>query len=248
MVIFDSAATGTSAADWRERRDSTDIPELDLSTISGLCVVAAHPDDESLGAGGLLAECARLGVPLQVVVVTDGAASHPQSSTTDAQRIADLRRRELFLAIAELAPRCEITTLGFPDGETDGYRNEIGAALRRNLARGTTIVSPWRGDGHRDHRVVAEICVDIARSSGSTLLEYPIWMWHWASPSDDRVPWRSAVQLSLNHATRHAKRRAISQHASQVIGLGPGDGDRPVLTADFLAHFDQDREVFLVVE
>jgi LmbE family N-acetylglucosaminyl deacetylase len=248
MVTFDSTVVGTSAADWRERMESIVLPGLDVSMIDRLCVVAAHPDDETLGAGGLIAECARRGIPLQVVVVTDGAASHPDSSTTDALRVAALRRRELFRAIAELAPECEITLLGFPDGETDRYRAEIEAALGRHLEPGTTIVAPWRGDGHRDHRIVSEICAEIVRATGSALLEYPIWMWHWASPLDDRVPWACAIGLPLDRTARERKRRAIAQHASQVTGLGPENGDGPVLRPDFLAHFDQEREVFLVVE
>lgn len=42
-------------------------------------VVAPHPDDESLGCGGLIAEACRQGLRGKVVIVSDGAGSHPNS-------------------------------------------------------------------------------------------------------------------------------------------------------------------------
>jgi GlcNAc-PI de-N-acetylase len=47
-----------------------------------LLVLAAHPDDETLGAGELLTLCARRDVPVTVVIATDSEASHPNSPTT----------------------------------------------------------------------------------------------------------------------------------------------------------------------
>jgi LmbE family N-acetylglucosaminyl deacetylase/SAM-dependent methyltransferase len=224
----------------------TSLPELDVASIGLLTVVAAHPDDESLGAGGLVAECARRGIPVQVIVVTDGAASHPDSRAISLARLAMLRQRELFLAVSELAPASEVVALGFADGGTMQSRSDITEALSHTIAPGSTIVAPWRGDGHRDHRVVGEVCAELAARIGAPLIEYPIWMWHWAAPDDERVPWDAALSVSLTESAREAKRRALASHASQVVGLGsPADGP-PVLTASFLSHFDRDHEVFLM--
>ena len=56
----------------------TSVAEL-VPPGSRLVVVAPHPDDEILGAGGLLAATARAGRDLLLVAVTDGQASHPGS-------------------------------------------------------------------------------------------------------------------------------------------------------------------------
>ena len=246
MVTFDSAQPGTSRAEWDANGGFDAIMPLDLAGIERITVIAAHPDDETLGAGGLLTECAKLGIPTQVIVVTDGAGSHPRSTAVSRGQLAVIRQRELFLAISELAPEGEVIMLGFADGETDVSRAAIAEALRRAIVPGSTLVSPWAGDGHRDHRVVAEVCIALAAERHATLLAYPIWMWHWASPGDESVPWPSAVSLALSDSTLEAKRRAISRHVSQVVGVGGGDGEGPVIAPDFAAHFDRDRELFFV--
>lgn len=248
MVIFDSALPGTLTSEWDAMERLRSIPPLDLAAIGSVTVIAAHPDDETLGAGGLLAECSQRGIQTRVVVVTDGSASHPRSTTVDTGQLAVIRQRELFLAVSELSPDAEVAMLGFPDGATEEHRNDIAVSLERAIAPGSILVAPWRGDGHRDHRVVAEVCAAIATQRGSTFLEYPIWMWHWARADDERVPWERAVSLRLGHPARNAKRRALARHSSQVEGIGSAESDGPVLSPDFTAHFDRDCEMFLVRE
>ena len=53
----------------------------------GLVVVAPHPDDESLGCGGLIAEARRLGRAVRLVVVTDGCGSHTHSALYPPERL-----------------------------------------------------------------------------------------------------------------------------------------------------------------
>src|SRR5262245_24685447 len=51
----------------------------DLVGHSPVLVLAPHPDDESLGCGGLIAACQAQGHPVHVLVLTDGAGSHRRS-------------------------------------------------------------------------------------------------------------------------------------------------------------------------
>ena len=245
-MTFDAALPGTPATEWKADGRLDALPLLDLASIEHLVVVAAHPDDETLGAGGLISECSLRGIPVTVVVVTDGSASHPQSMTASPEELSVIRQRELFMAVSELAPDAEVVMLGFADGDTEGSRGDIAVSLDRAIEPGWTVVAPWRGDGHRDHRVVAEVCAELVLQNGATLLEYPIWMWHWADPDDERVPWDSAVAFRLGHSAVNAKRRAVARHVSQVVGLGPSEGDGPVLSPEFSANFDRERELFVI--
>ena len=89
-------------------------------------VFAPHPDDETIGAGGLIFHLARRGVPVRVVFVTngDGYAEavaqdfHEQKPRdTDYVEFGEIRRREAIAAARHLGlHRGDLVFLGFPDG------------------------------------------------------------------------------------------------------------------------------------
>ena len=60
-------------------------------------VVAPHPDDEVLGAGGLIADRRRRHVPVTVVAVTDGEAAY-----AGVEGLGSLRRNEQSKALARV--------------------------------------------------------------------------------------------------------------------------------------------------
>lgn len=230
MVTFDAREAGTPAAAWQADDRMRTLAPFDWAGVGGVMVVAAHPDDETLGAGGLIAEAHSRGLPVRIVVATDGAAS-------GVPGIAARRSAELAAAIRMLAPTAHIDELGLPDGQTDRHRDELHAMLAvrvADLPHDTLLVAPWSGDGHRDHRVVGETVAAVA--DGRPLLGYPIWLWHWAEPSGDDVPWNDLVSLAVDP---RAKARALAQFTSQT------EGDEPMLSAEFLAHFAAGAEYFV---
>src|SRR6185437_8969291 len=81
-------------------------------------LLAPHPDDETLGGGGLIAECCALGRELHVLVVTDGTGSHAGSRAWRAERLLALREQEARQAVGELGLAAErIGFLGLRDTE-----------------------------------------------------------------------------------------------------------------------------------
>lgn len=235
MVSFDAAEPGTSVADWNTAPRLHDRPPLRLGPVDEVVVVGAHPDDETLGAGGLIRVCHDAGVPVRIVCVTDGAASHP-----DDPHVARRRGSELASAVDALAPDAPVSMLGFADGNTHDDRSAIEAALRdvlREVGENALLVAPWTGDGHIDHATVGEVVQEVA--DGRRVIGYPIWMWHWGSPEHADIPWDDLVTLQVSGA---AKERAIGQFTSQISGA------QPVLRADFLEHFRQDQELFVSPE
>ena len=83
MTVIEPLA-GTDETVWSSWPAPAGWPELDLAALADTSVVvlAAHPDDEVLGVGGLLARLAGLGADLRLVWATDGEASHPCSTRT----------------------------------------------------------------------------------------------------------------------------------------------------------------------
>jgi LmbE family N-acetylglucosaminyl deacetylase/SAM-dependent methyltransferase len=239
---------GTPAASWTPTIEA--LPPLALPpSRRRLVVVGAHPDDEALGAGGLVHAAARAGWDVEVLSATAGEGSHPHSPTHPPAALADVRRRELREAVAVLAPGARVRCLGMPDGDVAAHVDELVAVLVDTI--GTTgeqvvLCAPWRGDGHPDHEAVGRAAATAAGRTDALLVEYPVWLWHWAEHAD--VPWERAQRLLLDDAGRAAKRDAVAAHASQVRPLSPAPGDEVLLGDDLLAHFERPEEVFLLLD
>jgi len=245
VVTFDAHAAGTSAEEWNDWHVLTDAAPLSLEGVARAVVVAAHADDETLGAGGLIAALAARGVDLTIVIATDGAASHPQSPTHTPAQVAELRRREAEAAIESIAPAADLAFLDVGDGATIGREDDIRAGIAARLRGADLVVAPWRGDGHRDHRVVGEVAAQLASERGIRLLEYPVWMWHWGSPGaagSSEIAWS---RHPLSSDAIEAKRRAIDAYPSQTRGLGDEMGNERALEAEFLVHFERPVELFV---
>jgi len=211
---------------------------LDLA-VDRLVVVAAHPDDETLGAGGLITIAAERDIAVTVVVLTDGLASHPEALSPSVAT----RRNESVAALSELAPTAAIRFEGLPDGmlreHPTAVRRAIASALDHDDSSSVLLVAPWWGDGHRDHRVVGEIAARFV-ASGVRVLGYPVWMWHWAAPQS--VSNEGWFCLDLDATTLAAKRRAIEHHQTQILPVG---AEPPIVHDEMRSHFERDVEVFI---
>lgn len=250
MTSFRHDRPGIAPHRWWEHPGRAGVADLDLVDRDGgplrrLVVVAAHPDDETLGAGGLMAAASGSGLAVEVVVLTDGEASHPHSPTHSPVTLAAVRREECRRAVERLGHAITLSHLGLPDGAV--AESEPGCVDRLTElvgdGRGVLLVAPWRRDGHPDHEAAGRVAAAVAARTGARLLEYPVWFWHWAEP--DRAPWAAMTRLALEPATLEAKRRAVAEHRSQVSGLSTRDGDEPLLTESLLAHFLAPQELFV---
>jgi LmbE family N-acetylglucosaminyl deacetylase len=114
VVVMRSAAWGVVTGD------------LDVNTGERLLVIAPHPDDESLGAGGLVQSVLSRGGAVRVVTLTAGdgyveAVEHETNSPRPrpAQYIAygEQRLKEVRAAVRVLGgDRIQLDLLAFPDG------------------------------------------------------------------------------------------------------------------------------------
>ncbi len=231
----------TSPDAWRAALAAHALPAMD-TRVRQLLVVAAHPDDETLAAGGFLHAVHAAGGQIRLVVATDGEAAFPDA--TEAQRVAlaRTRRAELDRALGELGlDGVEVHRLGLPDSGLAAVEARLVDALRPLAAGVDACLAPWVHDPHPDHAAAGRAAL-AAAPAGAHRFGYPIWTWVWGDPDDPGLPWSRAVEHRLDPTARRAKQRAVGAHTSQ---LRPGpDGAEPILPAAVLAHFDGDREVF----
>lgn len=251
MVSFSHADTGTAESEW-EGSGVAVLPELPLDqdelAAMAFIVLAAHPDDETLGAGGFLARLNAAGAAIDVLLCTAGEASHPDSPTTTPDQLAALRLAEFRAAVSGLAPGAAREFLHFRDGHLDADRDRIAAAVKESIAASgrpanqVVIVAPYRSDGHTDHDVLGAVAAEVAAQGGHGLLEYPVWYWLWASPADGA--WQSWVRVPLTADEQRAKAAALLAHTSQTEPLSDQPGDEALLAAGFVDHFSRPWETF----
>ncbi len=225
-----------------------------VATFGATVVVAPHPDDESLGCGGLLALLATFGNSAHVIVMTDGARSHPNSHSYPGTRLAAVREREMLDALSALGlpsaaahflryPDCGLPVAGTPAFEEAAQR------LRELLVRlaPETLLVPWRRDPHCDHEATWNLLRAAAAdlSARPRCLEYPVWAWTRAETevaprADEGRAWRLDIS-----SVRARKSQAIASHRSQTGQLIQDDPDGFTLEPEMLAHFTRPWELFI---
>jgi LmbE family N-acetylglucosaminyl deacetylase len=235
-------APGTSERTWAAWPWLSTLPASGLAVLAGVSsavIVAAHPDDEVLGAGGLISVLAASRARLRLVAVTDGERSHLGHASPDV--LARRRTAETAAALRALGARAtEVVRLRLPDSGLAARENELTAALAPLITGFDLCLAPWKHDAHPDHEAAGRAA---CRASPGQLYYYPVWMWHWAVPADPRVPWNRALRIPLPPRAAARKRAAIGCFASQLQDRGHGLG--PVLSAGMIAHFTRPMEVLL---
>lgn len=229
------------AGDWlraAEALPETEDPRVVLGSGPSL-LLAPHPDDESLGCGGLIAAAAEAGLPLRIEVVSDGGGSHPRLPRHVLRR---LREAETRAAVAALGlPATALGFLGLPDQAVPAAGPEFDRAVATLLASGEppeTILVSWQHDPHCDHAASFAIGAALARATGARLLAYPVWgLAHaWPVPGFPLppAPCMAAPPRGHRFGMAHwlpAKRAAIAAHASQAGQLAGGFTLPPALLA-----------------
>jgi LmbE family N-acetylglucosaminyl deacetylase len=216
----------------------------------GLVVVAPHPDDESLGCGGLVATAVAERRPIRIVIVSDGTGSHPNSRTWPAPRLRDLREAEARQAMQELGGDPDhLIFLRLPDrfvpargAAAETATDAIVRAACSIDAAGLFVT--WRHDPHGDHQAAFALAHAAQRRLPEVrLYEYSVWG-STLPPETPVEPVTRGFRLPIE-LHRDCKRRAILAHRSQTSALIDDDPEGFRLTAADLARFDLPYECFI---
>ena len=222
-----------SESEWMGRL--TGLPALGAGPQTTV-VIAPHPDDETLGAGGLIAVLRSRGIEVTIVAVTDG-----ENAYSDAPGLAALREREQTEALARLGvdseshPSIEIALTAM----SRTMNHDLTECLLSIVPPNSQIVAPWRHDFHPDHEACGRVAEIVAKRQHASLASYFFWTWHRGVP--ETLAGLPLVSLSLGPAERCAKREALLCHQSQ---LQHENGD-PILPENLLEPAWRSFEVFL---
>jgi LmbE family N-acetylglucosaminyl deacetylase len=205
--------------------------ELQLDANSRVMFLAPHPDDDTLGAAGLLRRTVARGGAVRILFATCGE-NNPWTQrvverrfrigAADRTRFGARRRAEALAALARLGvDAMHAEFLEFPDQGITGLLKAGGAEPVARLARSMAawrpgiLVTPALNDVHPDHNalaILAALAIDQLEpgSRPATVLQYVIHSVDGGRESADDV------RLSLTTEEQETKRAAIRCHATQL--------------------------------
>ena len=187
---------GTSDATWLLATGWDDVPRLDLPAVVADCtrvvVVVPHPGDEIVALGATLADLSAQGVEVDVVYV---------HGTADA-------------GVSTLGDQVSAVWLALPEGGSATTRTRLCDQLLGLLDARTVVFAPAECDGRPDTESAARIAQDAARTRSAVLLNYPVWLWHSATPAD--LDWHRVRTVSTSLTALHAKASAVDAFAGRA--------------------------------
>jgi LmbE family N-acetylglucosaminyl deacetylase len=199
-------------------------------------VLAPHPDDETLGAGRLIASQRSRGVPVTVMAVTDGEAAY-----AEAEGLGALRHAEQEAALAELGvERRDILRLHLRDGAVAASEDVLVRLLKPVVKYPGLLVAPWSRDLHPDHEACGRAAERIARLANVELVSDVFWTWH--SAPVESLTALPLARLELEKPIQTALDAALSQHRSQL----EWKNGNPILPASLLKPAQRSFETFII--
>lgn len=208
-------------------------------------VFSPHPDDETIGAGGYIAQAVRNGAQVEIVLVTDG----------NKHGLMDRRYREFKSATAILGvPGKNLEFLNFPDGKL----KEVNPLdLKRRFEADIhnfdpqIVIYPHPHDQHPDHAVTGGIVEEIMRTDYPDRTGYQYLVHHRRFPQPKELrkdnfllPPTSMVSFDnewerflLSDEAENQKLRAVLQYKSQL---------RVPFLHDLLVSFVRKNELFAI--
>lgn len=229
------------------------LPTRSLTEVTrqrGIVVIAPHPDDESLGCGGLICQAVDSGLLVRIIFVSDGTGSHPNSAAYPPRILRGLRQQEATAAAAKLGlDRDALIFLNLPDRYVpvngplaDWAIGVIGQTIAD--AQAYSVFVTWDEDPHCDHAAAYQLAYNaIISLPAVTLYAYPTWSW--LKINSDEIGYapkgfRLAISAQLDR-----KRQAIMQHRTQTSSLIQDDPTGFTIPSEFLETMLQPYETFL---
>jgi LmbE family N-acetylglucosaminyl deacetylase len=245
-LIVDETHLGQPESAWNASMGLAGVQPIEFGDTRRIVLVAAHPDDEVFGAGGLIQYGLSNGMSLEVLAVTDGEACYPDSevaSTLDLAAIRHCESRQALQRLGWLEPN--IAQLHLPDGEVTNNQETLREKLVTMLRPGDLCVASWWLDGHPDHDACGAAALWASQMMGARMLGYLVWAWHWANPQRDDIPWEQCWRLDLQRRDQARKRWATRAFDSQIKPIGPDAADAAVLPVAIMRRFWRPYEIYV---
>lgn len=233
-------------------------------------VFSPHPDDETLGCGGMMILKRQAKAAVKIVWMTDGSRSHHRFLPED--KLRTMRQQEAIQAADCLGVTSEnVVFLDFCDGELTSHHQVAIALVAKLLQQDQPqqVFIPYTRETHPDHLATNQIVMAALANYPQQIAvyEYPVWYWHhfpWTGRWGDRALQIAYLKASIKagfgwqllqefnyrvdiESVKSQKQLALTQHQTQMKRLV----DRPewglledVANGEWLDCFFQTQEIF----
>lgn len=136
-------------------------------------VIAAHPDDEILGAGGYVAKLSAAGEEVHHVIIAEGATSRAETRdrTNKSEELSELAR--CAQEAGRIVGAKSVVLENFPDNRMDGVDLlDVVKVVERHIAahQPTRIITHANSDVNVDHRVLHDAVIAATRPQPGHLI------------------------------------------------------------------------------
>ena len=143
---------------------------LQINSGDRVLIVAPHPDDESIGCGGLML---KYGSQCEILLLTDGRKGYDTRVSTDEDALVIQRAQELQSAAA-IAGINRIHMLRIPDCTLAEHMELVSSF---DFTPYQFVFVPNHYERHKDHAPVSKLVQSICKrqSASAEIYEYEVW-------------------------------------------------------------------------
>lgn len=212
-------------------------------------VVVAHPDDETLGAGGTLARLGSEGVETHVLFLADGETSRFQNVSGELPEAAVARRREQAIRALKIQGCRSFEFKEFPDNRLDtvpllDIAREIEATVSDFAPE--TIITHSSSDLNIDHKTCLQAALIASRPGTSNVLR--VLSFEVASSTGlgylSAAPFNPNLYIDISDFMTE-KIQALGEYTSEIP---PTNHPRSIEVVERLARFRGDQSAFFAAE
>lgn len=154
-------------------KPATPPKPLALNSFERVVVFVPHPDDESLGCGGLINQLHQQSTPILIVLVSDGSGAGELDESAAYKRLQEFKN-----SLNLLSPNANIECWNLPDGLLN-QEQDLSHKIKESICQfsATHVVAPWLKDMHPDHAIVGKSAYQAIQtiSMVKSILFYEVW-------------------------------------------------------------------------
>jgi len=188
-----------------------------------ILVIAPHPDDDVLGAGGVMAACAERGGGAFAVYITDGRGSPRKDKSIADDEMAALRQKEALAALRAVgAAGCF-----FLSRRSEELEGEEGGKVTRELAdilswfHPDEFFIPGPYERHLTHQRCTRLSIDALRMAAGqkpTVLGYSLWGSFWGGKKRVTRDISPFIKKKVEAVIAHDSQMSYKSYHQGILG------------------------------